>query len=141
MKKLIILLTLVTLSFSADKWEMGDPTPDGWIFYPTFDFSVTNGKLSYYYEGELMDPVDDPSGGGWSEDAKGKFGTQIKFSGLLPISKNVSLFSNYTKMGKHLTIYHGDYGQTRQSDSGGGDADHEESWYTITLGMKYRFTP
>ena len=139
MKKcIIILLTLVAVSFSQIK--RGELTPDGYTFYPTFDLSITNGKLSYYYKGELQDPVDD----GWSEDAKGKFGTQINFSALLPISKNVSIFSKYTKMGKHPTIYHTDSGKTRQSDGDhvmDADANREESWYTITWGMKYRFTP
>ena len=47
-------------------------------------------------------------------------------------------------MGKHPTFYHTDVGQTRQSDGDHAldqDKEREESWYTITWGVKYRFTP
>jgi len=135
MKKLIILLTLVTVSFSADKWGVGKPANEGYILYPTISYTVTNGELSYYRDGELWETSD------WANEDRGgdgKFGKETNFNMILPVTKNFSLIYNSNKVAKHPTIYHNDYGKTQQ---GGKSYDRAESWKKTTLGLKVSFSP
>jgi len=88
MKKLILLLTLVAVSFSADKWGVGKPSNEGYILYPTISITMTNGELSYYRDGELWDVSK------WANEERGgdgKFGKETNFDIILPVSKNLSL--------------------------------------------------
>ena len=135
MKKLILLLTLVAVSFSADKWGVGKPANEGYILYPTISSTVTNGALSYYRDGELRDVSD------WANENRGgdgKFGKETNIDIILPVTKNFSLLYNSNKVAEHPTIYHSEYGATEQ---GGGHYDRTESWKKTTLGLKVSFSP
>ena len=132
MKKLILLLTLVAVSFSADKWGVGKPANEGYILYPTISYTITNGELSYYSDNEIVE-LDI-----WTDDG-GKFGRQINIDIILPITKHISFIYNSLKVAKHQTFYHKEFAQTRQSSVDG--TNKQESWKKSTLGIMVSFSP
>ena len=124
MKKLIILISLVTISFSADKWGIEKPVNEGYILYPTISYSITGGHLK-----STETDITSGSLGAWN--GYQEFGKETNFNIILPITKHLSLIYNSNTVAGHESIYY--YNTTYHNIT--------HSSEKATLGMKVSFSP
>ena len=115
MKKLILLLTLFAVSFSAEKWKFGELTSEGYVGIPVISFSKTSQTV-FYFGGarhDFFDEGEEITNEDWvfpEENRDGKYGgklgdiTNLKIT--LPLARFLSVYYESSNTAMHPTFYH-----------------------------------